>query len=346
MTVSSQTPINTYTYVSGSVFAYTFRILASTDLVVTDAGVPKILGLDYTVSGVGNNAGGNVTLLYTPTAGNELALLRATTLTRATDYQAAGEFLSSQVNADFDRIWLAIQELSTTGGVGAGGGISITIPPTEYGNFGLELPDAATRALTTLCFDAVGQILLIPTADLTIQLSALPIITSTSDASDRVILYSPGAGAGRSITVESILGGKLGDGLWRLAAGQLLSAGVAEDLEFVTAVSSLLQRGTYNTGTYTFTATSATRLLVIASVGATIANGVRLTVEIWKNGVSFARATVLNEVTSGSESYIVTAAGYAALAPGDTVKARVTCSAGITTDSTADASYLAIIELG
>ena len=55
-----------------TVFPYSFRILASAHLVVLIAGIAVITG--FTVSGVGNSTGGNVTFAVAPINGAVIVL--------------------------------------------------------------------------------------------------------------------------------------------------------------------------------------------------------------------------------------------------------------------------------
>ena len=57
-----------------TVFPYTFMILAAADLRVYDNGTLMVLGVDYTVSGAGSEAGGNVTFVVGRTAGHTITL--------------------------------------------------------------------------------------------------------------------------------------------------------------------------------------------------------------------------------------------------------------------------------
>lgn len=78
-----------------TVFPYTFRILAATDLRVVKrsaGGVETVLvyNADYTVSGVGNTAGGSVTLFAAPASGEFLTLRRGRSITQGTDLANQG----------------------------------------------------------------------------------------------------------------------------------------------------------------------------------------------------------------------------------------------------------------
>jgi hypothetical protein len=110
MTVAIQTPSNRYSYAGSSLFVYAFQVLQAADLVVAVDGVVKTQGVDYTLTGVGAQAGGTVTYLSALTIGQIVTLYRSTALARSTDYQNNGDFLSATVNADFDRLWMALQE--------------------------------------------------------------------------------------------------------------------------------------------------------------------------------------------------------------------------------------------
>ena len=341
MTVSATTPIGSVVYAGVNTVPYTYRILASTDMVLTYDGVGKVLGVDFTLSGINNPSGGNITLIGTlPTIGQTITHYRATSRVRSLDYQTLGDFLASQFNFDLDRVWHAIQELATT----AAGGSSISVPPYEFGNFGLVLPSAAERALKALTFDALGNILMIPTADLGVVWGSLPVVTVIDDL-DRVIFYDVSEDLPKTITNESLIGRPLGDGLWRLSAGQVLTASVAATFALAAVVTDQLKRGTFNVGTYTYTAAESVRLLVVASIGITIGNGEFITIELRRNGVTFATGKQQNEITSGTSPYIVSVTGYAACAASDTITARVTCTGTRTTDSAADACFMSLVEM-
>ena len=108
MTVSATTTRNDYIASSGqTVFAYTFKVLASTDLVVTKNGVVQSA---YSVSDIGVATGGTVTFNSGVTANDAIALYLAMPVTRDTNYQEGGAFLAGEVNSDFDKIYIgAIQ---------------------------------------------------------------------------------------------------------------------------------------------------------------------------------------------------------------------------------------------
>ena len=82
-----------YTATSGqTVFAYTFRILANTDLKVYKAGVLQTLTTHYTVSGAGDAGGGNVTFGTGVTLDDKVIIIRQTGDDQAADYTVGGIF--------------------------------------------------------------------------------------------------------------------------------------------------------------------------------------------------------------------------------------------------------------
>lgn len=108
MAVQNQVPYNAHTGNGATtVFAFGFLLLLSADLKVYLAGVLQASG--YSISGVGNPAGGTVTFSVAPANGVAVLLQRDIPLERLTDYQDAGDLLADTLNRDFDRLWMAIQ---------------------------------------------------------------------------------------------------------------------------------------------------------------------------------------------------------------------------------------------
>ena len=151
MTVANNTTRNQYTATSGqTVFPYTFEIFDKGDLVVLKNGVQLTEGANYTVTGVGFQNGGNITLLTGATAGDIITAYRDMAYERTTDYQTSGDFLAAEVNADFDRLWLAVQQNEEADSR------AIRKPITDAASVNMELPAAAQRADKILAFDGSG----------------------------------------------------------------------------------------------------------------------------------------------------------------------------------------------
>jgi len=149
MTVPAQTPINE-TAANGvtTVFPYTFLVTAASELLVQVDGVTKTLGVDYTVSGVGNNSGGNVTFTVAPANGTTVTRRRNMPLERNTGYTVSGDLKASVLNNDHDRHWLALQQLNALIGK------SIQMPPGVTGG---PLPTPVANA--PLVWNATGTAL-------------------------------------------------------------------------------------------------------------------------------------------------------------------------------------------
>ncbi|KMK19843.1 glycoside hydrolase family protein [Pluralibacter gergoviae] len=108
MSVPNQTPYNIYT-ANGltTVFAYEFYLISAGDIQVTINGA--VITGGYSVGGVGNVGGGDITFLTPPANGAMVMLERNIPTYRLTDYQDNGDLLADTVNKDFDRLWMAIQ---------------------------------------------------------------------------------------------------------------------------------------------------------------------------------------------------------------------------------------------
>ena len=115
MTILNSGTRNQYVATSGqTVFNYNFEIIAAADIAVYQGLTLLALSAGYTLTGVGAESGGTVTLVVGATTGDIITIYRDTSAERLTDYQNSGDFLSSEVNADFDRIWAVIQEMETS----------------------------------------------------------------------------------------------------------------------------------------------------------------------------------------------------------------------------------------
>ena len=153
MTVADNTSRNQYSATSGqTVFAYTFEIVDKSHIVVLKNGVALSEGTNYSVSNVGNDSGGNVTLTVGATTGDVLTLYRDMPYSRTQNYTNSGDFLASEVNSDFDDLWLAGEQTDRSFSQ------SIRKPITDSDSISMELPEAATRANKFIKFDANGAV--------------------------------------------------------------------------------------------------------------------------------------------------------------------------------------------
>ena len=156
MTVLDNTPRDQYTATGGQVaFSYTFEIAAEGDIAVLQNGVLLSLGTgagEYAVTGVGSDTGGVVTLVTGATAGDIITLYRDMALERLTSYTNGGDFLAADVNNDYDRLWLALQQNTGTSNR------ALVAPNTDPTNINMTIPDKATRLGKYLKFnDTTGN---------------------------------------------------------------------------------------------------------------------------------------------------------------------------------------------
>lgn len=109
MTITINPTRNEFTATAGqTVFTYTFKIFAATDLNVfqTPAGqdcADTDLITTFTVTGVGDEDGGTVILNTGATVGDLITIVSDIPDNRTTDYQFNGDFFPTTVNDDFDR---------------------------------------------------------------------------------------------------------------------------------------------------------------------------------------------------------------------------------------------------
>ena len=156
MTVLDNTPRDQYTATGGQVaFSYTFEIAAEGDIAVLQNGVLLSLGTgagEYAVTGVGSDTGGVVTLVTGATSGDIITLYRDMALERLTSYTNGGDFLAADVNNDYDRLWLALQQNTGTSNR------ALVAPNTDPTNINMTIPDKATRLGKYLKFnDTTGN---------------------------------------------------------------------------------------------------------------------------------------------------------------------------------------------
>lgn len=94
-----------------TVFPYTFPIFDEDDLVVEVDGATQTITTDYTVSGVEEDAGGNVTFTSGMAGGEIITIYSDTSIARTSDFSQNGPNLSAVMNDELDRITVVQQEL-------------------------------------------------------------------------------------------------------------------------------------------------------------------------------------------------------------------------------------------
>lgn len=97
-----------------TVFAYGFRILDEThvEVVRTEAGVDETVSpSEFTVSGVGNAVGGNITFTLAPTSAQTITIIRAAPFTQAVDLENQGAYYAETIEEAFDLAAMRDQQL-------------------------------------------------------------------------------------------------------------------------------------------------------------------------------------------------------------------------------------------
>ena len=110
--VPDLTPYVQYVATMGqTVYPYPFPITQDSDLIVVINGITQATDATYSVSGVGNDTGGNVTLNAGSAANDIVTLYRDIPIERLTQIAQNSGFSSSAFNAEFDNIYLILQQL-------------------------------------------------------------------------------------------------------------------------------------------------------------------------------------------------------------------------------------------
>lgn len=165
MPVTEQTTVNTHNGNGVStVFAYSFKILDQVDIEVRVDGVVKTLTTDYSVSGVGNDGGGSVTMVTAPASGTEnVVLRRAMAYERSNDYQENGDLDAVTLDEDADRPIMLLQQLVAD----LARSLKLPVGTTET----QEITESSVdRAGKVLAFDASGNLIVAVPVDLTITI--------------------------------------------------------------------------------------------------------------------------------------------------------------------------------
>lgn len=156
---------------SQTAFTYPFPIFADGDLVVYDNETLQVLTTDYTVSGEGNDTGGTVTFTSGRTAGHVITIYRDVAMERTTDFAQNGPRRSADINDEFDRMTMYMQQLKRD--IGRAVRVALTNQQDGddlvldsafegmylYVNEDGELEPAAAISVTTLTQSIIGQLL-------------------------------------------------------------------------------------------------------------------------------------------------------------------------------------------
>jgi hypothetical protein len=131
-------------------YAFTFEILANTDIAVYKDDALLTLTTDYTVT-IAANGTGSITLVAAPTGATQIAIVGNRTIQRTTDFVTGGDFFANTVNDEMDQQTIFAQQNAE------GLQRALQAPQTDPTSINMTLPRAADRANKYLAFDANGN---------------------------------------------------------------------------------------------------------------------------------------------------------------------------------------------
>jgi hypothetical protein len=127
-------------------YAFTFEILAATDIEVYKGDTLLTLTTDYTVT-INPNGTGSVTLVATAGTDN-ITIVGARTIQRTTDFVTGGDLFANSLNEELDSLTIFIQQNAEAGDR------AIRAPVTDPTTIDMTLPTKTDRAGKYLSFNA------------------------------------------------------------------------------------------------------------------------------------------------------------------------------------------------
>jgi hypothetical protein len=131
-------------------YAFTFEILAQTDIDVYVDSTLKTLTTDYTVS-INANGTGAVNFVTAPGSTKRITIVGARDITRASDYVTGGDFTAASLNVELDQQTIFNQQNAEALGR------AILAPVTDPASINMVLPVQTSRAGKILAFDSTGN---------------------------------------------------------------------------------------------------------------------------------------------------------------------------------------------
>lgn len=136
-------------------YAFTFEILANTDIAVYKDDVLLTLTTHYTVT-INANGTGSVTitaagLALAPASPTQYAIVGNRTISRTTDFTTGGDFFANTLNDELDQQTIFAQQNAE------GLQRALAAPQTDPTSINMTLPRAALRANKALGFDSSGN---------------------------------------------------------------------------------------------------------------------------------------------------------------------------------------------
>lgn len=131
-------------------YAFTFEILAATDIAVYRDDTLLTLTTNYTVT-INANGTGSITLTAAPTGATQIAIVGNRNIQRTTDFVTGGDFFANTLNDELDQQTIFNQQNAE------GLQRALSAPQTDPTSINMTLPRAALRANKALGFDANGN---------------------------------------------------------------------------------------------------------------------------------------------------------------------------------------------
>lgn len=246
MTVTSQTarsgPYNGNG--SSTSFSYTFRVDLEGELVVIladDSGseTTQSLTTHYTVTGVGNAAGGTVEMVTAPASGETLVVLRSVTKQQTIDLQNRKAVIPQVLEDGLDEVTRIVQDMSETLD-------RVPVFSPTYGVTSIEFPQASAGS-------AIGWN---ATADGLANLSSLPTAGITASTDNAVMRYDASTGGMQDsgVTINDAGAMNFANG-WEISGAAVTPT--AAELNYVSGVTSAIQTQLDNMLTLPVTLTGA-----------------------------------------------------------------------------------------
>jgi hypothetical protein len=150
ITISNVTRRVVYAASGTGPYAFTFEILANTDIAVFKDDTLLTLTTDYTVT-IASNGTGSITLVASPTGATQIAIVGNRTIQRTTDFVTGGDFFANTVNDEMDQQTIFSQQNAEALQR------ALSAPQTDPTTINMTLPRASIRASKVLSFDATGN---------------------------------------------------------------------------------------------------------------------------------------------------------------------------------------------
>ncbi len=190
--ISNVTRRVVYTASGTGPYAFTFEILANTDIAVYRDDTLLTLTTNYTVT-IAANGTGSITLTAAPTGATQIAIVGNRTIQRTTDFVTGGDFFANTVNDEMDQQTIFAQQNAE------GLNRALQAPQTDPTTINMILPSKTTRANKTLSFDADGN----PSAGVSAADVANAVTYATNAANSATAAASSASSASSSASAAS-----------------------------------------------------------------------------------------------------------------------------------------------